>query len=152
MSYAVVGGTFDNLHLGHIRLIKKAFEIGDRVMVCITSDKMVRGKPEAAEIESFEKRRAGIVGLLWENRWHKRAEIVKLQDPFTPGLRLKLTHIVVSPETRPNAEKINDMRLKKGFPPLKIVVVDWVLAEDGQPISDARVRKGEIDSDGRLMQ
>ncbi len=151
MSYAVIGGTFDNLHLGHIALIKKAFGIGDRVMVCITSDKMAKKKPLPGKIEDYAKRRAGVVGVLWENRWHKRADIVKLEDPFTPGLRPKLTHIVVSSETRPNAEKINDMRLKRGSFPLKIVEIGWVMAEDGKPISDARIRKGEIDRNGKLL-
>ena len=151
MSYVVIGGTFDNLHAGHEALIRKAFDMRDRVMICITSDKMARKKPGASSIESHEKRRAGVVGLLWENGWYIRAEIVKLEDPFTPGLSTKLTHIVVSSETRKNAEKLNEMRRKKGFPPLKIVEIGWVLAEDGKPVSDARVRKGEIDRSGKLL-
>jgi len=79
------------------------------------------------------------------------AEIVKIDDPFTPGIRPGLTHIIVSSETRANAEKINDIRKDKGLSPLKIIEIGWVLADDGKPISDARIRKGEIDKNGNLL-
>jgi len=44
------------------------------------------------------------------------------------------------------------MRRAKGFPPLELVVVELVKAEDGRPISSTRIREGEIDTDGRLLK
>ena len=38
------GGTFDEIHAGHIALLSKAFEVGDKVIIGVTSDEFVRGK------------------------------------------------------------------------------------------------------------
>ena len=151
MSYVLIGGTFDGLHKGHIEFIRKAFETGGKVLVCITSDEMARKKPLPDKIESYEKRMQDLVEFLRGEGWLERAETVKIEDPFTEGLRPELTHIIVSPETRKNAEKINDMRKEKGLDALEIVEIKWVLAEDCQPISDARIRKGEIDTNGKVL-
>jgi len=151
LSHVVIGGTFDNLHLGHKTLIQKAFETGDKVLVCITSDEMVKNKPFSEKLESYEKRHENLADFLREKNWIDMAEIVKIDDPFTPGIRPGLTHIIVSSETRANAEKINDIRKDKGLSPLKIIEIGWVLADDGKPISDARIRKGEIDKNGNLL-
>jgi pantetheine-phosphate adenylyltransferase len=151
MSYVLVGGTFDNLHRGHKEIIRKAFEIGDRVLVCVTSDDMVKAKPLPDKIESYDKRVEMIVGFLRDKGWMGRSDIVKIHDPFSEGMRPGLTHIVISPETRANAERINGMRKNRGLEPLGIIGIEWVLAKDGRPISDARVRHGEIDGEGNPL-
>ena len=46
---------------------------------------------------------------------------------------------------------VRDLDHMRGFPPLELVVIDWVEAEDGRPISSTRIRKGEIDEEGRLV-
>lgn len=58
--------------------------------------------------------------------------------------------IVVSPGTRGNAEKINALRRKKGLKPLMIVGISWVLGDDGEPVSDLRIKDGNIDIERRI--
>ncbi|UCD02780.1 MAG: pantetheine-phosphate adenylyltransferase [Candidatus Aenigmatarchaeota archaeon] len=152
MSYILIGGTFDSLHRGHREFIRQAFVLGDKVLICLTSDDMVKEKPDFRDIGTYEKRKGKLELFLREKGWIDKAEIVKIEDPFTEGLRPELTHIVVSEETEKNAEKINDMREDRNMKPLGLILIKWVLSDDGKPISDARIRSGEIDSEGRLRK
>jgi len=46
---------------------------------------------------------------------------------------------------------LNEERKKTGKKSLKIIKINFVLAEDGKPISDSRILKGEIDRQGKLL-
>jgi len=74
-----------------------------------------------------------------------RFRIEILNDPYGPTLYDHFDCIVVSPETYPTALKINELRRERGLPEIVIVVVPFVLAEDGLPISSTRIAMGEID-------
>ncbi|MDW8035545.1 MAG: hypothetical protein RMI85_03725 [Candidatus Korarchaeum sp.] len=58
--------------------------------------------------------------------------------------------IVVSTESYERALIVNERRKRKGLKELKIVVLPLVLAEDGKPISSSRIRRGEVDLEGRF--
>jgi pantetheine-phosphate adenylyltransferase len=152
MSYVVVGGTFDNLHKGHRAIIEKAFAIGEKVLVGITSNRVAREKAHSEKIQSYGERRKKVAKFLEEKGWLGRAEFVEIWDPFSDGIRPGLGYIVVSPGTRENAERINSMRKTRHLEPLRIIEVEWIPAEDGRPISDERIRKGEIDAEGRILR
>jgi len=82
----------------------------------------------------------------------EKYEVTMLNTPYGPTLEEDFDYIVVSPETYPVALKINCVREEKGKKPLEIVYVDYVMAEDGVPISSTRIAKGEIDRHGRLKK
>jgi pantetheine-phosphate adenylyltransferase len=150
------GGTFDiPLHKGHKKLIKKAFDVGDFCLIGLTSDKFVKKllKEYAEFIPKYRIRYENIVNYLNE-RYKGRYKIVKLDKFYTEDLMKpnKIQALVVSEETYKGAKMINDLRKEKKLKPLKIIKIKMVLAEDGKPISSTRIRKGEIDSEGRILK
>ncbi len=148
-----VGGTFDELHKGHRILLLKAFDLGNCVLIGLCSDQFVRrlGKPHSTA--SYNERLKELQSFLNKLGVTERSEIVSLNDPFGPTITDKcIEAVVVSEETRTNAEKINNERMKKGLKSLKIISINMVPSEDCSPISTTRIRKGEIDREGRLTK
>ena len=58
--------------------------------------------------------------------------------------------LVVSEKTSNKGSILNELRGKEKLPPVEIVQVSMVLAEDGKAISTTRIKNSEIDSDGNL--
>ena len=142
-----VGGTFDKFHDGHKKLLSTAFEIGNRVEIGVTSDAFGGQK---GDIDSC-KERMGNLKLFFSNK--SNFHVVSLDDPYgTTIYDADFDAIVVSEETEPTAVKINDIRASKDMKPLDIVVVSFVLAEDGNPISSTRIRRGEINKNGLILK
>ena len=148
-----VGGTFDELHRGHKTLLMEAFEIGERVLIGLSSDELVSklGKPNVTA--SYEEREQGVKTFLGDLGLAKRAEIVPLFDAFGSSVKdPEIEALVVSEETKPTAEKINDRRKQAGLPTLKIVTISMVPSQNCGPISTTRIRRGEMDREGRLTK
>ncbi len=147
-----VGGTFDEFHRGHRALLKKAFEVGNHVLIGLCSDDFVKKLKKPHRIAAYEKRLEELKNFLGKRGVLERAEIVPLNDPYGVTVsKNRLDAIVVSEETEPRAREINDKRKRNGFPILKIVVIDMVLAEDYFPISSTRIWLEEIDREGHLL-
>ncbi|MEM3593582.1 MAG: adenylyltransferase/cytidyltransferase family protein, partial [Candidatus Jordarchaeaceae archaeon] len=51
-----VSGTFDRLHIGHKALLRKAFDVSERVMIGLTTHRMIQHKTLANKIEPYELR------------------------------------------------------------------------------------------------
>jgi len=149
----VVGGTFDYLHNGHLAIISKAFEVGERVTVGICSDEMQHLlMKDSAGIQPLAIRMWRLLDVLQQKGLLGRTEINIINDPFgTAAMDRSIDAIVVSPETRVRAEEINKVRVSKGFNVLEIVEVPFVLAEDGRPIASLKIRYGETDLHGKKL-
>ena len=148
-----VGGTFDEFHKGHRALLMKAFEIGERVLIGLCSDKLAEGLSKPHVTASYEHRLEELSRFLRERGFSGRAEIMPLNDPF--GVTLSegcVEALIVSRETEPMAIKINEERGRRGLPPLQIVTIDMVPSENHVPISTTRIRHGEIDREGHLLK
>jgi len=148
-----VGGTFDEFHKGHRALIKKAFEVGEHVLVGLCSDDFARRLRKSHRIADYEERLGNLEHFLRKLGVLDRAEIVPLNDPY--GVLLSrgcVGAVVVSRETESRAYEINAKREEMGLPPLNVVVIDMVDAEDDVPISTTRIRRGEINHEGHLIK
>ncbi|MFB6124335.1 MAG: phosphopantetheine adenylyltransferase [Halanaeroarchaeum sp.] len=147
-----LGGTFDPIHDGHRKLFERAFELGD-VTVGLTSDELApKTRHEERYIRPFDEREAALVEELstYADEHDRQFTVRKLTKPTGIASEAPYDALIVSPETKPGGERINEIRAERGLDPLDIVVVDHVRAEDGGIISSTRIVKGEIDEHGNL--
>ena len=141
-----VGGTFDKFHDGHRKLLETAFEIGNKIEIGVTSDEFGGLK---GDIDSCQERMDNLKSFFADK---SDFEVIPLNDPYgTTIYDSDFEAIVVSEETEPTAIEINKIRVSKGMDPLDIVVVSFVLAYDGTPISSTRIRRGEINQRGMSL-
>jgi len=148
-----VGGTFDEFHRGHKVLLVKAFEIGKHVLIGLCSDKFVKEMKKPHITASFEERLNELEDFLEALNPSASVEIVPLNDPYGLTITDKcIEALVVSEETEQTALRINQKRVDASLPPLKIVVIRMVPAENCKPISTTRIRYGEMDREGHLLK
>jgi len=147
-----MGGTFDTLHNGHKELLRKAFAVGRKVMIGITSEDFAKTLHKPHKVDPYSKRIRELERLLKRWRVMSRAKIVPLDDRYGPtATSSTIKALVVSRRTIRTAYEINLRRKANGLRPLEIVPIDLLLAQDWRPISSTRIRRGKIDRRGRLL-
>jgi len=147
-----LGGTFDPIHDGHRALFRRAFELGD-VTVGLTNDELAaRTRHAERYVRPYADREADLreelAALADTFGWS--FEIRPLTEPTGIATEPPFDALVVSPETEPGGERINELREASGEAPLRLEVVDHLRAEDGGIISSTRIVRGEIDEHGNL--
>jgi len=146
-----MGGTFDILHVGHKALLQKALEVGDIVLIGLTTDARASKNRNKTQINNYNIRLANLQNLLKSMKSLDRFLIVPLENDWGPSVVDEdFEAIIVSDETKPTAQKINEIRSAAGKSELEIVVVPMIRAQDGHRISSSRIRNEEIDSEGQL--
>jgi pantetheine-phosphate adenylyltransferase len=163
----ILGGTFTPVHDGHRALLHTAFQTashdGDgagHVVVALTSTELAertRDDPAHADaLGSFEARREALDAELDElsGAYSASYDIVELEDTHGPAAtREDLDALVVSPEGKAQhrAHALNERRTERDLPPLEVHTAPFVIAEDGARISGTRIRNGEIDTHGQVL-
>ena len=90
MRTSAVAGTFDVLHDGHAALLRRAFEVGDRVLVGITSDRMAAsGRSVSVPLEVRERELRAFLDQLG------RYELFVIDDMYGPREMMDSADILV---------------------------------------------------------
>ena len=145
-----MGGTFDFIHKGHMKLLSEAFSVSSKVIIGLTSDDMAERKGKNL-LNSYNKRLEKLVETIENNFPNKEFKISKLENDFGPAvLEKEVQALVVSSETANQGDILNQIRKQKKLPLAEIVVVPMVLAQDGNRISTTRIKNQEIDANGNL--
>jgi len=143
----IVGGTFDHVHLGHEKLLRTALAEGETTIGLVSDEMLEEWKPEVKR--SYEERKENLERFLYPyDGW----SIVEINDPFKKAVEGDFDVLVVSYETKERGEKINQMRKERNKEALELIEVEPVLAEDLLPISSTRIRKGDIDKEGKRLK
>jgi len=148
-----VGGTFDGLHKGHEAILAKAFSQSENVTIGVTSDEFVKHyKANPDSIRPHETRKTMLGNWLTEHGFDGKYQMIKIDDPWEPAASAtNYEAIITTRDNKFRSEEINVLRKKRNLPSLTIVEQQLLNAVDGRAISSTRVRKGEIDSQGRLI-
>lgn len=137
-----MGGTFDHLHNGHKYLIKTALSISKKIVIGLTTEKLLKNKKVASKIEDYKTREKKINNFIENITDLNRVEIVELNDPYGPPINEpEYEGIVVSQETYETAIKINEIRENEGFKPLIIIVIPIIKDENNNKISSTAIRE-----------
>lgn len=149
MTRVAVGGTFDPLHDGHKALLLKAVELskGGELLVGMTSDELAGKK--CHDVVEYSVRLEAVRRFVVSQGVNP--VIVRLDDSYGPTVHDDFDYLVVSPETHPVALSINRLRKEKELREIEVVLVDYVIADDGLPISSTRIKGGEIDVHGKVL-
>ena len=145
-----MGGTFDVIHNGHMALLKKSFSISSKVIIGLSSDQLAI-KSGKSLVNDYSKRFSLLESAIEKNFPNSSYGISKLENDFGPTVvEGSVQALVVSEETSAKGLHLNELRAERNLPPVEIVVVPMVLAEDGKAISSTRIKNSEIDSNGNL--
>ncbi|MCI4329872.1 MAG: pantetheine-phosphate adenylyltransferase, partial [Thermoplasmata archaeon] len=151
LTTAVLGGTFDRLHAGHRALLAAAFSNASSVRIGLTTSEYLSAhpKPLGDRIRSYADRRRALAAYLRRRFPRRTFEIVSLDDRFGRSVDPGIDVLVVSEETLDGARAVNRERRRRHLPPIRLVVVPVVRADDLRPISSRRIRSGELRPTGR---
>src|SRR3989442_13210224 len=82
-----VGGPFDILHIGHAKLLAKAFEIGELVFVGLTGDRLASKLNKDHSVGTFTVRRRNLQQLMKARCCLNRSRITELKDSLRRSIR-----------------------------------------------------------------
>lgn len=144
MNISAVAGTFSVIHDGHRALIGKAFEVGDEVLVGITSDSMASSHAVTLPLEMRRKALEEYLGT-----FGKPYTVFVVDDMFGPREFMDRADVlIVSQETEENGKEVVRDRFRRRGKPLGLITVPLVMADTGQKISASEILRGRYSESG----
>jgi inosine/xanthosine triphosphatase len=153
----VLGGTFSPLHKGHKALFQRAFALGEggKIIVGLTSDDMAMAN-RSRSVKLYNERKYIVeeyIKSMVKKYPGTKVEIIQITEVFNVPITREIDAdaLVVSEGRKHIAEETNVRREQCGKPPLQIIAIPHILAQDGLPIKGTRISNGEINNEGRLL-
>ncbi len=139
---AGLGGSFDHLHEGHKILIQTALTVSRSVVIGLTTGNLLKDKKFSSKIQDYQTRKKNLLEYLESTDKRERVTIIKLNEPYGPPVNEKRYEaLVVSQETYKTGLKMNEIRKKKGYPPLILVVIPLIKDEQNKKLSSTTIRR-----------
>lgn len=101
------------------------------MLVGVTVDVLLKKKAYAEHLEDYETRRKNVIDFC--NKVNSKIEIeaFELSDPVGKAeTDIEIEACVLTREVEKGGEMINQARIKYGLPPVQLVFVDMILAEE----------------------
>ena len=99
-----LGGTFDFLHKGHRQLLAKAFSKGDKVIIGVTSDELVKKMHKSHPVQPYGTRVRELHHFLQARGWEQRFRIAACRSRLDLQNPILTSKHSSSPRTRSAAE------------------------------------------------
>jgi len=128
----IVGGTFDHMHNGHIKLLTLAcMSATKHLYVAICSDEMVKCKPYSKYIQNQRERYDNVISILNFIKPDLDKTVVIINNPYEPSLifNRNLDAIVLSSETCNDGLIINNRRSRKQLKRLTILEIERIKSD-----------------------
>ncbi|PIZ64313.1 hypothetical protein CO051_03445 [Candidatus Roizmanbacteria bacterium CG_4_9_14_0_2_um_filter_39_13] len=149
--HAVLGGTFDHLHAGHKYILAAAFDSAKHITIGVTSDAFVTNKQLSNIIQPHTERKQVLEKYLLSMNVRDRASYEVLDDIYGSATnRDDIDSIVVTSDSEPNANTLNEKRVEHNLPKLYVINVPLLHGKDGETISSTRIRQGVINRNGEV--
>lgn len=148
----MVGGTFDPLHIGHQLLLSRAFMTAGKdgtVIIGLSSDKFAISRKEHP-VRPYEVRKSELESWIAKKEFQIPYIIEELNDSFGSAISADFDALIVSYETFPVGNIINQKRKEAGLQMVDLYQIQCVLAKDGKAVSSTRIYRGEINRYGEL--
>lgn len=129
---AIMGGTFDRLHIGHKIMLSEAVLLTkNRLLIGITNECMLKRKKLSELIEPFDTRCKNVKHFLDMVASDLEFIPFNITDPYGPSIIEKdYQCLIVSQETFKTGKMVNEKRLENKLPELEIHVVELVKDND----------------------
>ncbi|MGB8574233.1 MAG: pantetheine-phosphate adenylyltransferase, partial [Nitrososphaeraceae archaeon] len=135
----------------HYILLLKAFEVGNHVIIGLSSDNYANQKKKKIA-NDYTIRLKNLRKFIKEKFNKSNYSIYELNDFYGPTiLNREVQAIVTTESSKENCIKINALRESKNITKLEIVIVTLAEDHEGKVISSTRIRLGEIDINGNKL-